>query len=101
MCDPKGAHIRKVLDGNADQRAAIQLVGDAHAGNKGETDLKLDEALDGFHGRQLEGDIERRMVLGKSLHHLVARTGLDVMCQERLIAKFLAHNVKTGSRYKV
>src|SRR5216684_8689562 len=85
MCDPKRTHVGEVIDRNTDQRSALQFIGDAHARHKGKPDLELDETLDGFDRGQLKGDIERRMVLGKSLHYFVTRTGLNVVRQEGLV----------------
>src|SRR5260221_589926 len=86
--DPKRTHKGQVIHRNTYQRAALQFIGHTHAGNKCEANLELDETFDCFHGCQLEGDIERRVVPGKSLHHFVTRAGLDVMRQERLVAEF-------------
>src|SRR5918912_4251196 len=59
---PQHALVREAADGDGGERAALKLLGDAHVRDEGDADLLLHEAFDRLHGRQLQADVERRVL---------------------------------------
>src|ERR1043165_4598211 len=93
---PEDALVCEAADGDGRERAALKLLGDAHARDDGEADFPLDEALDGFDGGEFERDVERRVVLCERLDDALARGRADVVREEGLAAKLLYFDRLTG-----
>src|SRR4051812_6177724 len=83
---PERAVVGQSFDGDGGKTPVLQLLADAHARDKRETDLELDEALDGLDGRELQRDVERRVMLREDVYNFLPRRRFDVVRDEGFLS---------------
>src|ERR1051326_1951005 len=69
MSGPESAIMCEAADGNSHQLSALQLFTHTHARHEGQAHALLHKPLNRFNSRELECDVERRVLACKRFDH--------------------------------
>src|SRR6185503_20287641 len=72
MRSPEDSIVRQTANGNGHQRPSLQLFANTHARHERQTDALLHESFDRLDGRELERDIQRRVLRCKGFDYFEA-----------------------------
>ena len=84
MDGPEGSIVRKPAYGDADEYSSRELFAYAHSWHETQAHALLYESLYRLDGRQLERDIQRRVMLREGFNNFSARRGVHVVSDEWL-----------------